>query len=160
MPHCTILVGLPASGKSTYVLSENISYCWDAEVISTDKIIDNITYMYNMTYNEGFTNLIKFAEQAMLRHLELSIERGYDVVVDRTNLTLQSRKRFIDIVKAAGYTVEAIVFPKPDDVEWNRRLNSREGKNIPLEALDRMKALYVEPSFAEGFDVITFKDAE
>jgi predicted kinase len=159
MPKCVILVGVPASGKSTW--HRNKFGDWPPTVASTDKIIETVANSYGMTYDEGFKGLIQFAEQIMWRQITSCLMRGGDFIIDRTNLTAKSRAKFIHKLKLHRYEIEAIVFPEvgsealPEE-EWKRRLNSRRGKTIPQEALDRMIDSYEIPLMSEGFDKITF----
>lgn len=152
MPKCTMLVGVPGSGKSTWIQE----YMPMANVMSTDIVIENVARSYGMTYNEGFKELISFAERVMWRHITLAHMRQEDYVIDRTNLSAKSRKKFIDKLKLHGYDIECVVFHTPEPEEWKRRLDSRPGKNIPQEALDRMVDSYEIPLMSEGFTSITF----
>ncbi len=152
MPKCTILVGVPASGKSTW-LQEHIPM---ANVMSTDIVIENVAKSYGMTYNEGFKDLISFADKVMWRHITLAHMRQEDYVIDRTNLTAKSRAKFIQKLKLHRYEIECVVFPTPEPEEWKRRLDSRPGKTIPQEVLDRMVDSYEMPLMSEGFTKITY----
>lgn len=154
MPKCIILVGVPASGKSTWQYKKYGEY--PPSVASTDNIIQEIASSYGMTYDEGFKGLIQFAEQIMWRQITTCLMRGNDFIIDRTNLTAKSRAKFIQKLKLHRYEIEAVVFPTPEPEEWKRRLDSRRGKTIPQEVLDRMVASYEVPTEAEGFDKITF----
>lgn len=160
MPKCTILVGVPASGKSTWHRNKYGDYTapsgyWSG-VVSTDKIIEEVASSYGMTYDEGFKGLIQFAEKVMWRQITAYLMRGSDFVIDRTNLTAKSRAKFIQKLKLHRYEIECMVFPQPEPEEWKRRLDSRPGKNIPQEALDRMVDSYEIPLMSEGFTSITF----
>ncbi len=157
MPKCTFLIGVPGSGKSTW-LQEHMPM---ANVMSTDIVIENVARSYGMTYNEGFKELISFADKVMWRHITLAHMRQEDYVIDRTNLTAKSRKKFIDKLKLHRYEIEAVVFPLPgteklSEEEWNRRLDSRSGKTIPAHVLSSMIEHYEVPTEAEGFSKITF----
>lgn len=156
MPKCTILVGVPGSGKSTWLKQQNLLD--DTWIISTDDIIEEIAGVYGLTYDEGFKDLIKFAEKVMWKDLELAANDLHDwrFYIDRTNLTAKSRKKLIDYLKPYGYEFECVVFPTPDPEEWKRRLDSRPGKTIPQEAIDRMVKGYDVPTEKEGFSKITF----
>lgn len=158
MPKCTILVGVPASGKSTWLASQE--YIEDQYIASTDDIIEAIASAFGMTYNEGFKDLISFAEKAMWKELSVFAEDGERIYIDRTNLTAKSRKKFIDFLKPFGYEFEAVVFPLPGTVEfseeeWFRRLDSRQGKTIPNAVLASMVNSAEMPSEEEGFTKIT-----
>ena len=158
MPKCTILVGVPASGKSTWWRNKYGEY--PPSVASTDKIIEEVASSYGMTYDEGFKGLIQFAEIIMWRQITSCLMRGGDFIIDRTNLSVKSRKKFIDKLKLHRYNIECVVFPMPgteklSSDEWNRRLESRPGKNIPGYILSSMIEHYEPPTESEGFSKIT-----
>ena len=153
MPKCTILVGVPGSGKSTWYDKNKTA---TTAVIGTDNTIDFLASLYGFTYNEIFSEAIRFADKVMVKQLLWNAERGNDIVIDRTNMSAKARKQFIDKLKKYGYTFECVVFPVPEPEEWKRRLDSRPGKTIPQEAIDRMVDSYICPTAAEGFEKITF----
>lgn len=153
MPKCTILVGVPGSGKSTWLLNQE--YIEDQYIASTDDIIETISNCYGLTYDEGFKDLIKFAEKVMWKELADFAEDGERIYIDRTNLSEKSRKRFIDFLKPYGYEFDAVVFPTPEVDEWTRRLN-RPGKTIPDHVLESMADNIEMPTKEEGFENITF----
>lgn len=157
MPKCTILVGVPASGKSTWFSKNKTA---TMAPISTDNIIEFMGSLFGFTYDQIFSDSIKLADKIMWKRLEWNAERGNDVVIDRTNLTAKSRKKFIDYLKPYGYEFEAVVFPLPGTVEfseeeWFRRLDSRQGKTIPNAVLASMVNSAQMPSEEEGFTKIT-----
>ena len=159
MPKCIILVGVPASGKSTWWRNKYGEY--PPSVASTDKIIEEVAANYGMTYDEGFKGLIQFAEIIMWRQITSCLMRGSDFIIDRTNLTAKSRAKFIQKLKLHRYEIDCVVFPEVGSEalsheEWKRRLNSRQGKTIPQEVLDRMINSYEIPLKSEGFDNIIF----
>ncbi len=157
MPKCTILVGVPASGKSTWFSKNKTA---SMAPISTDNIIEFMGSLFGFTYDQIFKDSISLAEKIMWKRLEWNAERSNDVVIDRTNLTAKSRKKFIDFLKPYGYEFEAVVFPLPGTVEfseeeWFRRLDSRQGKTIPNAVLASMVNSAQMPSEEEGFTKIT-----
>lgn len=157
MPKCTILVGVPGSGKSTWFSKNKTA---TMAPISTDNIIDFMGSLFGFTYDQIFKDSIALAEKIMWKRLEWNAERSNDVVIDRTNLTAKSRKKFIDYLKPYGYEFEAVVFPLPGTVEfseeeWFRRLESRQGKTIPNAVLASMVNSAQMPSEEEGFTKIT-----
>lgn len=154
MPKCVMLIGVPGSGKSTWFEDNYSSQLKEYEVISTDDIIDFVSLFYGMTYDESFSDLIKFAEKAMWKQLESASKFKDNILIDRTNLTVNSRRKFLRYLE--GYTFEAVVFPTPDKQEWERRLDSRGGKTIPKRVLDSMVASMELPTEEEGFSKITY----
>jgi len=152
MPKCTILIGVPASGKSTWLKEQG--ELERTMIISTDNIIENVAERYDLSYDDVFQDLIKFAEKVMWRSLEDSAYFQDNIIIDRTNLSVKSRKRFMRMLD--GYEFEAVVFPTPDPMEWERRLNSRPGKSIPDNVLKSMAKNFEMPTEAEGFSTITY----
>ena len=151
---CYILIGMPASGKSTWI--HNQEWIDATYIASTDDTIETVSRLYGMTYDQGFKNLIGFAESNMWNNLQQSAEEGIQIYIDRTNLSAKSRKKFIDFLKPHGYTFKAIVFCTPGETEWRRRLESRPGKTIPEDVLKNMRRSYEMPLQGEGFDEITY----
>jgi len=153
MRKCTFLVGVPGSGKSTWVDAQKD---FNTFVVSTDRIIEDIANTYMMTYDAAFKDLIGFAEKTMFNRLAKLAEAGSDIYIDRTNLSVKSRKRIIDILKPFGYNFKAVVFPVPDKEEWQRRLDSRLGKTIPKHVLESMAMNFQHPMMEEGFSKISY----
>ncbi len=148
-----VLCGVPASGKTTLR--------WDYEdqipnvaVISSDDYIEDYAELHGKTYNEVFSDVIRQADAAFWKSLDVAISLGKTIVIDRTNLTPKSRKKVLDILLGSGYTAHAVWFETPEQEEWERRLNSREGKTIPSHILDQMKSSFVVPTKTEGFNLI------
>lgn len=150
----TILIGLPACGKSTWRNKE------PGRVCSTDDIIELIADRIGTTYNEVFRDVIDEATGLFKRDLADAIATGGDIIIDRTNLTPKSRQQFIRQANNKGYTSHAVVFDRPttrdQHDEWNRRLASRPGKTIPDSVLANMYESFTEPTLDEGFTTITF----
>ena len=144
---CYVLVGPPGSGKSTY--ADNTIY--DAIIVSSDDVIQTICEDYGITYDEGFPDLVKFADKMFWFALKRCADNGINIVVDRTNMSVKSRKKIFDVMSSYGYNFYAKVFPMPEKEEWNRRLNSRNGKTIPSDVLEGMIKNFEMPTVEEGF---------
>lgn len=148
----TILVGLPGSGKSTYIANSMDPSVW---VFSSDNIIENIAFEYGLTYNEAFKDLIAFADKTCRNEFKCAVaNHENDLVVDRTNLTIKSRRTWIEPLNEKGYHITVVVFPVPEKDEWERRLNSRPGKTIPDDIIQNMMRNFQFPTVEEGFDDI------
>lgn len=158
---CKILVGAPGVGKSTWISNQSLKD--DTYIASTDRIIEEIAREYGMTYNEGFKELIGFAETVMWRHIDRAALFGHDIVVDRTNMTRKGRSRFINRLKNKDYVFDVVVFDIPEEkAEWDRRLASRPGKVLSDAVIQSLIAAFQFPKHDEGFrniDVInSFSD--
>lgn len=149
MAKCTLLVGLPAAGKSTWLVKNKAMY-----IASSDDIITTMGREYGMSYTEAWPLLNKFAEKAFLYKVKAYAKYKLDFYIDRTNLTKKARAKIINIIKEEGeglYWIDAMVFPLPKEYEWQRRLDVRQDKFIPKEVLDNMLNIFDFPTEDEGF---------
>jgi len=151
MPTMYMLIGVPASGKSTWVEK----YKADALVISSDNLIETHAANIGKTYNEVFKGQIKIATKIAMEHAEAAFAADQDVIWDQTNLTKKSRKSKLAMVPE-HYRKTAVFFATPLEEEWQRRLNSRPGKSIPSYILDSMVEMLEMPEQDEGWHIIEY----
>lgn len=158
MPKLYFMVGLPGCGKTYWIqnrsnyLSEDNTYC-----LSTDDIIENIAAEYNVTYDDAWDKLIKFASYITDKEVREAIEAKKNVYWDQTNLSVSSRKRKLALFPK-DYEKIAVVALPPVLKVWEKRL-AREGKTIPDHILENMQGSYEMPTVDEGFDrIIRIKD--
>lgn len=160
-PICYVMVGLPASGKSTRVQAM-CDMDLDVFVYSTDNYIEQCATVNGWTYDEAFSEFIEPATKNMNEMMEVAIRCRQNVIWDQTNLSTKKRSKAINRMKQAGYTVNCECFLPPENVEditeWNRRLHSRPGKTIPEHIIANMVKTYVVPTVCEGFDSVTYYD--
>jgi predicted kinase len=134
MPKLYMLIGVPASGKSTWIAGQD--WTRDCVLVSTDKLIDIEAARQGKTYNEVFKDYIDTATKLMNDDVRAAVEAGKDIIWDQTNTGRKSRKA--KLAMAPGYHKIAVVFATPEDSEWQRRLVSRPGKAIPDAVLKAM----------------------
>jgi predicted kinase len=151
MPTLFVLVGLPGSGKSTYIEEKNLRDNYT--ILSTDDIIQSVADTAGVTYNEAFSDNIKSATKHVNSLAERARENNNDVVWDQTNLTAKKRKKILD--KFPGYQCIAVTFECPEEIR-QERLKSRPGKTIPKHVDDSMKENFEAPKWSEGFDRLLF----
>lgn len=156
---CTVMVGLPALGKSTFINKLKNDNVW---IYSTDMYIDAVAEDNGITYSEAFESYINDATRFNEQKLKTMINLGKDIVFDQTNLGVGKRKKIINRMRNAGYTVNCVCLLPPDadniddQKEWNRRLESRPGKIIPKHVLANMIERFFVPVKSEGFDQINY----
>ena len=164
-PICTVMVGLPAMGKSTLVEGERAIYKgidFPVFVYSTDDLLEAAAKDLGSTYDEVFETMIKSVTEAANASLDVAVKKRQDIIWDQTNLGAKKRAKIINRMRQAGYQVrcDCIVPPEPghfDDLKvWKRRLENRPGKTIPQHVLSNMWESYAEPTVDEGFDMITY----
>ena len=160
-PICTVMVGLPAMGKSTRV-NEMVAMDLDEFVYSTDRFIEDAAAHFGKTYDDVFEDNIECATKSMNELLDIAIKDGMDIIWDQTNLGVGKRRKIINRMKQAGYQVRGVCIIPPesgwldDQKVWANRLRNRPGKTIPQNILTNMIESFTVPTVAEGFDMITF----
>jgi len=137
-----VLVGLPGSGKSTYL--KRIG----AAGLSSDEIrrllADDAT---DQTINDRVFETLRY----LLRQ-RLALGRPV-TYIDATNLTPQERLPYIAIGADYFCQVEALYFDVP--IEVCRERNAGRARVVQEEALDKMQEKLVPPATAEGFARVT-----
>lgn len=151
-PIAYILVGIPASGKSTW--AEKQEWIEDCAYISTDHHIEEYAKLVGKTYSDVFDDYMPTAVNLMAADVLDAVKDNMDIVWDQTSTTVKSRKRKFKML--TGYYMIAIVFNTPDDTTLSKRLSSRPGKNISWDVVEKMKSQLVMPTKEEGFDEIWY----
>jgi predicted kinase len=150
MPRCYQLIGVPASGKSTWI--KNQIWALGLTVISTDNFVEDYAKTQGKTYSEVFDEYMPTAIELMSNAVIHAREHGHDVVWDQTNTTVKSRARKFRMLR--DYEHIAVVFATPDRAELDVRLSGRPGKHIPKTVVDSMIANFEQPTEEEGFKEI------
>jgi predicted kinase len=150
MPKLYVLVGIPGSGKSTWV--KNQDWAKDCSYISTDMWVDMEAERQGKTYSEVFKDYMPHAVKLMANQVELARDLGRDIIWDQTSTTIASRERKFNMLP--DYYAIAVVFKTPEKDELDRRLASRIGKHIPSRVIRSMIAGWDDPTEDEGFKEI------
>ncbi len=149
MKEIVYLVGLPASGKTTYRKTHFPEYA----VISNDEVTENFAARNGLSYAEAWQRLSSDdVRKEGQKRFEQAVKEGRNIVIDNTNLTVEARALY----RAEGYVLKAVVF-SPDEAERRKRAQKRifgGGKHIPESVVCEMREKYVPPSAAEGFEKI------
>ena len=150
MPKLYMLIGVPGSGKSTWVAGQPWSK--DCSVVSSDRYIDEEAERLGKTYNEIFKDYVGIATRLMDNHVLVAQANGKDIIWDQTNTSAKSRKA--KLAKLPDYEKIAVFFKTPPVEELTKRLASRPGKNIPWDVMTSMIKNLEFPTTEEGFSEI------
>lgn len=154
MPTLYVLVGVPGSGKSSWVANQ--MFDWNRTVVaSTDNYVEQVAKSQGKTYSEVFKSAMPTAIKHMTKTVNDAVKNNYDIIWDQTSTSIESRVKKLRMVPD-NYRKIAVVFPTPDSEEHQRRLANRPGKVIPKSVIDQMQASMVTPTTAEGFDEVRF----
>lgn len=147
MPKCYQLIGVPGSGKSTWVAHQE--WADKCAYISTDTWVEDYARDMGKTYNEVFKEYMPEAIDMMINDVVKARGMDKDIIWDQTSTTVKSRKKKFNMLP--GYEHIAVVFRTPESEELAKRLASRPGKNIPEYVVRTMIDGFEMPTLAEGF---------
>ena len=143
-PIAYVLVGCPACGKSTF--AKNFDN--DTVVVSSDAIREEL-YGDEAIQGNGKEVFSLYYDRAIA-----AIEKGYNVILDATNVTRKARKNIFSTLGKSNVDCKfvAICFERELDVLLKQ--NAGRERKVPKEVIERMYHNYVRPAEQEGFDKI------
>ena len=150
MPKCYQMIGVPGSGKSTWI--RNQDWALGLTVISTDAFVEDYARAQGRTYNQVFGDYMPTAVDLMAEQVVFARDHGHSVIWDQTSTTVASRRKKFRMLPDHEHI--AVVFKTPEPAELARRLASRPGKTIPDHVMLSMLQNWKDPSLEEGFQEI------
>ena len=150
MPKCYQMIGVPGSGKSTWI--RNQIWALGLTVVSTDAFVEDYARAQGQTYNQVFRDYMPRAVDLMAQQVVFAREHGHSVIWDQTSTTVASRRKKFRMLP--DYEHVAVVFGTPEPAELARRLAGRPGKSIPDHVMLSMLQNLKEPTLEEGFQEI------
>ena len=138
---CFLLVGLPASGKSTF--SKRLATSRNALIISTDSI-------RKMLYkDESKQGDWKEIERVLHDSIFQSISKGQSVIIDATHTVREHRKILINLSSRINWTCYFL----NTDKETCIKRNLKRSRTVPKHVIESManQLELTPPKKLEGF---------
>jgi len=155
-----VLVGMIASGKSTYCKKAA-----EKGILSVnDDAIVNLVHADNYTlYDQKLKILYKSIENHIISTV---IAMGRSIIIDRgLNVSKKGRKRWLSIAESYDIPCEAIVFPNEGPEQHAKRRFESDSRNHGIDYWRKVAlhhdSIFVKPTLEEGFVAIhdiNFKD--
>lgn len=131
------LVGLPASGKSTF--TKTLKNC---VVVSSDEIREQLFGSAECQDNP------KLVFDTARKRIAEALKNNKNVIFDATNINHKARKLTLNF---DAYQV-AIFFTT--SAEECKKRNAQRERHVPESVIDRMADRLIAPTIGEGFDEI------
>ena len=127
-----IMVGLPGSGKSTYIKEELPK---SINIISQDYIRQELGIMKDDEHKAiGNSEQEKEVTKICLERIDKEIEERHDFVIDNTNIKAGRVQNYYDKLKKVGANVKIVIIDTPKDICKERRK-----EHIPEKVIDDMQ---------------------
>lgn len=141
-PVFLMVVGLPGSGKSTYIEKYYSNY----RVHSSDAIREELSGdVNNQDINKQVFNTLH-------KRVKDDLVAGHNVVYDATNISWKRRKAFLQELKNINCHKECVLMATPFELCVQR--NNERDRVVPYFVIERMYKNFDIPWYNEGWDSI------
>jgi predicted kinase len=148
---CTLLVGPPGVGKSTYA-NENFK---GVNIVSRDAFVEN--FNPSASYDDNWNQCDQSEITASLNEsLQQNVKSKQDFVIDMTLMTRKARSKMINQL-SNDYSIDCVVVLEDFETVMKRQASRslKEGKTIPVFVIKSMMKSFAWPRYGEGFENIT-----
>lgn len=143
-PMFVMMVGLPASGKST--VSAELAEEYDATMFSSDALREELFGNESIQSNPAKL----FAE--LHRRIKECLKSGGSVIYDATNISSKRRRALLQELTKIGCYKKCVVMATP--YKQCLKNNRSRDRQVPEYAIERMYRHWNTPYYFEGWDEI------